>query len=135
MPTQEQKEELRKVIPPSDVVVEIGNILMLYDISKEKVKSAFYKALVLDSLDEFTDIDERCRQALRIVVDQLHKKQKNNILEQAGFSEQVKNMEQGLCAFCGKPVNVEDFRDAPSRKEFCISGLCQKCQDGVFGKR
>jgi hypothetical protein len=28
---------------------------------------------------------------------------------------------------------VAGFRDECSRKEFKISGLCQKCQDSVFG--
>lgn len=35
------------------------------------------------------------------------------------------------CVSCGKPA--EQFRDAISKKEYTISGLCQKCQDGVFG--
>lgn len=35
------------------------------------------------------------------------------------------------CAICGGPAN--EFRDELSRKEFSISGLCQKCQDLVFG--
>ena len=39
------------------------------------------------------------------------------------------------CPFCDKPINPEtDFRNDQSKKEFFISGLCQKCQDGVFGK-
>lgn len=37
------------------------------------------------------------------------------------------------CPLCGNPVNFEDFRDDLSRREFKISGLCQKCQDEVFG--
>jgi hypothetical protein len=32
---------------------------------------------------------------------------------------------------CGGPAT--DFRDDLSRKEHTISGLCQKCQDEVFG--
>ncbi len=32
---------------------------------------------------------------------------------------------------CGLGVNA--FRDDLSRKEFTISGLCQPCQDKVFG--
>jgi hypothetical protein len=41
----------------------------------------------------------------------------------------------GKCPFCGKLVNaVTGFRDELSRKEFRISGLCQACQDKVFGK-
>lgn len=33
---------------------------------------------------------------------------------------------------CGGPAT--EFRDDISRREFTISGLCQKCQDKVFGK-
>jgi|TARA_Y100000310_G_scaffold40902_1_gene38360 hypothetical protein len=35
------------------------------------------------------------------------------------------------CVKCGEFGN--EFRDALSRKEFGISGLCQDCQDGIFG--
>ncbi len=34
---------------------------------------------------------------------------------------------------CGKSVSVMGFKDELSKKEFTISGLCQKCQDSVFG--
>ncbi len=33
---------------------------------------------------------------------------------------------------CGKLALV--FRDELSRREYTISGLCQECQDSVFGK-
>jgi uncharacterized CHY-type Zn-finger protein len=36
------------------------------------------------------------------------------------------------CVICGKDANT--FRDALSKKEYGISGLCQECQDSVFGK-
>lgn len=39
----------------------------------------------------------------------------------------------GLCPFCQKKVYEKDFRDALSRKEYGISGICQSCQDEVFG--
>lgn len=32
---------------------------------------------------------------------------------------------------CGGPAT--EFRDAISKKEYTISGLCQKCQDSIFG--
>lgn len=32
---------------------------------------------------------------------------------------------------CGKEVT--SFRDSQSEKEYSISGLCQECQDEVFG--
>jgi len=37
----------------------------------------------------------------------------------------------GQCVSCGE-FNLE-FRDELSRKEYGISGLCQCCQDNVFG--
>lgn len=39
---------------------------------------------------------------------------------------------QGLCPFCEAVVNVNDFQDELSKKEFGISGLCQRCQDKFF---
>lgn len=34
-------------------------------------------------------------------------------------------------AGCGGPAT--EFRDQKSEKEYRISGLCQKCQDAIFG--
>lgn len=40
-----------------------------------------------------------------------------------------------ICVFCKKPIDPDkDFRNEISRKEFEISGICQACQDSVFGK-
>lgn len=35
-----------------------------------------------------------------------------------------------VCLSCKHPAN--EFRDEVSRKEFSITGMCQKCQDSVF---
>ena len=35
------------------------------------------------------------------------------------------------CVKCGEAA--VDFKDELSKKEFGISGLCQVCQDGIFG--
>lgn len=35
------------------------------------------------------------------------------------------------CPTCKDPIGK--FRDALSRREYEISGMCQNCQDGVFG--
>ena len=43
-------------------------------------------------------------------------------------------VEIGNCPTCGDPINENSFKDALSRKEFEISGMCQKCQDKVFGE-
>jgi len=38
------------------------------------------------------------------------------------------------CTACGSEwIFPDNFIDDLSRKEFKISGLCQKCQDSVFG--
>ena len=47
------------------------------------------------------------------------------------FPEAKKQREQGKCPLCGNDVG--EFRDSLSRREFEISGMCQKCQDEVFG--
>lgn len=36
------------------------------------------------------------------------------------------------CPLCNRPIG--EFRDALSRKEYNISGMCQKCQDDIFGE-
>tara|TARA_Y100001933_G_C18986459_1_gene558681 strand:- start:1569 stop:1823 length:255 start_codon:yes stop_codon:yes gene_type:complete len=37
------------------------------------------------------------------------------------------------CVSCEAEVSEEGFRDEVSLREFHISGLCQVCQDKVFG--
>jgi len=51
-----------------------------------------------------------------------------------GFDKEVEKVEKGECPFCGSDkVKPEDFRDDKSRREHQISGLCQSCQDEIFG--
>ena len=38
-----------------------------------------------------------------------------------------------ICACCGSAVTVDSFKDELSLKEFHIAGMCQTCQDSVFG--
>lgn len=39
------------------------------------------------------------------------------------------------CPFCGSDkTQSEDFKNEISRTEYCISGLCQNCQDKFFGE-
>jgi hypothetical protein len=41
---------------------------------------------------------------------------------------------EGLCATCDADgIEIQSFRDDLSVKEYQISGMCQKCQDSVFG--
>ena len=45
----------------------------------------------------------------------------------------LESVKTPICPFCGHEVDVSSFRDDLSVKEFFISGLCQRCQDAVFG--
>jgi hypothetical protein len=36
------------------------------------------------------------------------------------------------CPACMKIINLKDFKDSLSEKEFLISHLCQECQDKTF---
>jgi hypothetical protein len=56
------------------------------------------------------------------------------IMRAAGFNKEVDRIKRGGCPFCSLPVSHMAFRDDLSRKEFHISGLCQKCQDETFGR-
>jgi len=44
--------------------------------------------------------------------------------------ERTQSINDDVCTFCGEPAI--EFEDALSRKEFAISGMCQKCQNKVF---
>ena len=55
-----------------------------------------------------------------------------SIMKQMGFHKEVKNVESNKCATCSETITLDSFRDSLSRKEFTISGMCQKCQDSVF---
>jgi hypothetical protein len=46
------------------------------------------------------------------------------------FPNMRKLKEAGRCPTCAKPVGK--FRDDLSRREYGISGMCQKCQDSIF---
>lgn len=55
------------------------------------------------------------------------------ILKQLGFIEQLNRIDSGKCPLCNNKIYINEFRDSLSIKEFKISGLCQKCQDKIFG--
>ena len=47
-----------------------------------------------------------------------------------GASENIKN---GRCPDCKRRISDIPFKDSISKQEYHISGLCQICQDKVFG--
>jgi hypothetical protein len=53
-------------------------------------------------------------------------------MKKLGFGEEVELVNRNICSFCKEPAGC--FRNAISAKEYRISGLCQSCQDEVFGQ-
>lgn len=49
------------------------------------------------------------------------------------FPDETSKIKEGKCPFCGEKIDVDnEFKDDLSRREFEISGMCQKCQDDFF---
>ena len=61
------------------------------------------------------------------------------IIKQAEFmgllpKGMLDRIDKGRCPLCNKPIDPGEFKDQLSVKEFGISGMCQHCQDEVFGE-
>ena len=56
----------------------------------------------------------------------------NKKIIKAFFPIALQAIENGKCPTCGKKIEMKEFRDELSLKEFKISYLCQACQDKVF---
>ena len=41
-------------------------------------------------------------------------------------------IKNAVCVYCDGAANI--FRDDLSAQEYAISGMCQECQDSVFGE-
>lgn len=57
------------------------------------------------------------------------------IMKQAGFEKEVELVKNKMCPCCFQKINFKDFKDELSRKEYGISGVCQVCQDKIFGDK
>ena len=55
----------------------------------------------------------------------------NELLNDMMGTKRVDSITNNTCTSCKKEATK--FRDELSKKEFSISGFCQKCQDSVFG--
>ena len=56
-----------------------------------------------------------------------------NVLSALFGGNRKTSITEKVCVSCGVDVKLNSFRDELSLREFHISGLCQTCQDGVFG--
>ena len=55
----------------------------------------------------------------------------NKLLSAIAGKDREYTIRASKCMTCNNPDM--DFRDSLSVREYTISGLCQRCQDGVFG--
>ncbi len=72
--------------------------------------------------------------------------EKKSFLRSLGFKRGI-GFKQGIlrvkeckrpeckCPLCAEKVNKDEFRNEVFIKEFKSSGLCQECQDTIFGYR
>ena len=49
------------------------------------------------------------------------------------FPHLVGQVSRYKCVTCDSKITDDGFRDEISIKEYGISGMCQECQDSVFG--
>ena len=54
-----------------------------------------------------------------------------NLLTAISGVSRVGAVAEGSCTICGEMA--KSFTDALSAKEYTISGMCQPCQDSIFG--
>ena len=60
-----------------------------------------------------------------------------NIIEEAQRLGLIKPntmelIENRQCPLCETKIDINEFTDELSLKEFTVSGMCQKCQDRIF---
>ncbi|MCC4768070.1 MAG: hypothetical protein RBR63_08905 [Methanosarcina vacuolata] len=61
--------------------------------------------------------------------------EKKSFLKSLGFRREIKIVAKCTCPLCEERVDEDEFRSEAFVKEFKSSGLCQGCQDTVFGYR
>jgi hypothetical protein len=54
-----------------------------------------------------------------------------NVIRKTFGIDRLKQISNDTCVICETPALA--FKDELSKKEFSISGMCQKCQDEIFG--
>lgn len=55
----------------------------------------------------------------------------DDVIEALTGKSRTDTIEADVCVLCGG--NAWTFKDELSKKEYSISGMCQRCQDKTFG--
>ena len=56
----------------------------------------------------------------------------SDVMIALGFRNELNLVKEGKCPFCKEEIKMTEFKNELSKKEYKISGLCQKCQDETF---
>ena len=48
------------------------------------------------------------------------------------FAHMKIQIASGFCPMCLNEIREEDFREEKNKREYTLSGMCQKCQDKTF---
>jgi hypothetical protein len=67
-PLLEINPELAKVMPQDEIIELVNACVSLSGYTRNDIKNAFFRALSLPTLNEYVNIDKRCRVAIDIVV-------------------------------------------------------------------
>jgi len=52
-----------------------------------------------------------------------------------GFTRKIYRVERKNCSCCSEKIDKTKFKTTEHLVEFKLSGLCETCQDKIFGKR
>jgi hypothetical protein len=70
-PLMEIRPSFAKIKPPAEIIELIDSCVNFSGYPRNEIKQAFLRALSLASLDIYTDINQRCRVAIDILVNKL----------------------------------------------------------------
>lgn len=127
-----------------DILNKMSDVILPY--IKEKVDSNSLTQNSDDMLrDEYQEsafnrfkkgyMDEQTTK-LKKIIKEMITELNSDIMRQMGFGKEMDNVQKGFCPICGKKIDPKtEFKDDLSRREFKISGLCQKCQDSTFNEK
>lgn len=57
----------------------------------------------------------------------------DNLIKEVLGINRVESIQSDKCVFGEPPHDATTFRNEISRREYRISGICQSCQDAIFG--
>lgn len=79
------------------------------------------------------NVIELSEDAVRRAYDTMKSIKSKDVLDYMQRMAAHKNwLQRSVCPICGQSVIGGTLKDSLSWKEFCISGMCQNCQDNIF---